>query len=147
MKILSDQEMQELGAKIGRKMRGGEIFELIGDIGAGKTTLTKGIALGLEIDDDVQSPTFTIQRSYQARDNLIMNHYDFYRLEDSGIMSQEITESLNEQKNITIVEWGESVRNVLPLDRIIVRINYLPEIGREVILKIPEKFKYLRESL
>jgi len=147
MKILSDQEMREFGASIGAKLRGGEIIELIGDVGAGKTTLTKGIAEGLGVTDDVQSPSFTIQRSYNARDDLILNHYDFYRLDDAGIMAQEIAESLQSPKNITIVEWGESVRDILPVERIVVHINYLPDTGREIIIEIPEKFTYLNESL
>ena len=147
MIILSDQEMQALGKKIGVKLRGGEVFELIGDIGTGKTTLVKGIALGLKIDDDVQSPTFTIQRSYKARDDLVVNHYDFYRLEYAGIMAQEIEESLYDPKNILVIEWGESVKDVLPPERVIIKIDYLPETGREVTFQIPEKFAYLNEGL
>lgn len=147
MIILSDQEMQALGKKIGVKLRGGEVFELVGDIGTGKTTLVKGIALGLKIDDDVQSPTFTIQRSYKARDDLVVNHYDFYRLEYAGIMAQEIEESLYDPKNILVIEWGESVKDVLPPERVIIKIDYLPETGREVTFQIPEKFAYLNEGL
>jgi len=145
MKILTDVEMRDLGAKIGAVLRGGEIFELVGDVGAGKTTFVKGLAKGLEIDDDVQSPSFTISRIYEGRDGLILSHYDFYRLQDAGIMKMEIAESLKDSRNITVVEWGESVREVLPEARIVVRINYLPENGREIGLEIPGKFGYLRK--
>ena len=135
--------MRAFGTKIGQSLRGGEIFELIGDVGAGKTTFVKGLAVGLEIDDDVQSPSFTINRRYDGRDGLTLSHYDFYRLNDAGIMSMEISESLNDPKIITVVEWGESVQDVLPADRIIVRIDYLPDEGRDVELQIPESFAYL----
>ena len=143
MLIKSDSEMRAFGTKIGQSLRGGEIFELIGDVGAGKTTFVKGLAVGLEIDDDVQSPSFTINRRYDGRDGLTLSHYDFYRLNDAGIMSMEICESLNDPKIITVVEWGESVQDVLPADRIIVRIDYLPDEGRDVELQIPESFAYL----
>lgn len=147
MKILTDEKMRDFGAQIGAKLKGGEVFELIGDVGAGKTTFVKGLAEGLKISDDVQSPSFTISRSYFARDNLTLNHYDFYRLNDAGIMKMEIAESFADKQNITIVEWGENVREVLPQDRITIQINYLPEIGREIELEIPEKYKYLSEML
>lgn len=124
--------MQALGAQIGAALKGGEVFELIGDVGAGKTTFVKGLAQGLEITDDVQSPSFTINRSYQGRDGLTLSHYDFYRLADAGIMSLEIAESLSDPKNIVVVEWGESVRDVLPEKRTVVKITYLPETGRNV---------------
>ena len=143
MLIKSDATMRAFGTKIGQSLRGGEIFELIGDVGAGKTTFVKGLAVGLEIDDDVQSPSFTINRRYDGRDGLTLSHYDFYRLNDAGIMSMEISESLNDPKIITVVEWGESVQDVLPADRIIVRIDYLPDEGRDVELQIPESFAYL----
>lgn len=143
MLIKSDSEMRAFGTKIGQPLRGGEIFELIGDVGAGKTTFVKGLAVGLEIDDDVQSPSFTINRRYDGRDGLTLSHYDFYRLNDAGIMSMEISESLNDPKIITVVEWGESVQDVLPADQIIVRIDYLPDEGRDVELQIPESFAYL----
>ena len=72
--------------------RGGEVLELVGDIGAGKTTLTKGIAQALEINEPVQSPTFTISRVYDSPRGLSLAHYDFYRLGNAGIMSEEIRE-------------------------------------------------------
>jgi tRNA threonylcarbamoyladenosine biosynthesis protein TsaE len=135
VKVLTDAEMRKLGAKIGAELRGGEVFELVGDVGAGKTTFVKGLAQGLEVDDDVQSSSFTINRNYQGRDGLTLSHYDFYRLADAGIMSLEIAESLSEPKNIVVVEWGESVRDVLPKERIVVKITYLPETGRNVEIK------------
>ena len=132
MKVLSDEEMQKLGAEIGAELQGGEVFELVGDVGAGKTTFVKGLAQGLKIIDDIQSPSFTINRNYSARKGLILNHYDFYRLNDAGIMKMEIAESCANLTNITVVEWGESVSDVLPKERTVVKIAYLPDAGREV---------------
>lgn len=61
--------MKDYGERIGRLLKGGECIELVGDVGAGKTTLTKGIANGLGITETVQSPTFSINRTYQARED------------------------------------------------------------------------------
>jgi tRNA threonylcarbamoyladenosine biosynthesis protein TsaE len=107
----------------------------------------KGLAEGLEIDEDVQSPSFTISRIYKALNGLVLSHYDFYRLSDAGIMKMEIAESLNNPQNITVIEWGESIREVLPSTKIIVRINYLPETGREVKFEIPAIFGYLSDII
>ncbi|MFZ2560144.1 MAG: tRNA (adenosine(37)-N6)-threonylcarbamoyltransferase complex ATPase subunit type 1 TsaE [Candidatus Nanoperiomorbaceae bacterium] len=144
MKIVSEIAMIQLGERLGAKLRGGEIIELIGDLGAGKTTLAKGLARGLGITDQIHSPTFTIALNYAARDGLELNHYDFYRLNDPGIMVDEIRESSADPHNVTLIEWGESVRDFLPRERTItIRIDYLPIDGREVNLNIPDKYSYI----
>ena len=101
----------------------------------GKTTLAKGIATGLAIDEDVQSPSFTISRLYNARDRLFLAHYDFYRLQDAGIMANELHETLHDSKTITIVEWANIVSGVLPEDRLSIYITPLSERSRKIELK------------
>lgn len=135
LEVQNETEMKALGERLGVVMGGGEIIELVGDVGAGKTTLTKGIARGLAIDEDVQSPSFTISRVYEARDGLFLAHYDFYRLHDAGIMNSELHETLNDPKTITIVEWGDIVAGVLPADRLSVHITPLSEMTRRVELR------------
>ena len=103
--INSTEEMIEFGKEIGSNLEGGSVLELIGDVGAGKTTFTKGLALGLGVLETVQSPTFTISRVYEG-DNLTLSHYDFYRLNDYGIMKMELAENLSDPQNITVVEWA-----------------------------------------
>src|SRR5690606_31436121 len=138
IEVLSAENMKELGAMIGERLVGGECLELIGDVGAGKTTFTKGLALGLGIDEDIQSPSFTISRVYEARDNLRLDHYDFYRLPDPGILEYEFAESLADDQVITVVEWGESVENILPDNRIVVQITATADEVREVTFKGPQ---------
>jgi tRNA threonylcarbamoyladenosine biosynthesis protein TsaE len=145
--IPNDESMRALGVKIGAALHGGEVFELIGDVGAGKTTFVKGLAAGLAIDDDVQSPSFTINRRYKGRDELTLSHYDFYRLNDAGIMNMEVAESLSEPGTITVVEWGESIKDVLPSSRIVITINYLPDEGRTVEIQLPESAGYLNDTM
>lgn len=105
--------MIEFGKEIGSNLEGGSVLELIGDVGAGKTTFTKGLALGLGVLETVQSPTFTISRVYEG-DNLTLSHYDFYRLNDYGIMKMELAENLSDPQNITVVEWGGELADILP---------------------------------
>ena len=133
--IRGEAEMKAFAEKIGRQLRGGEVFELIGDIGAGKTTFTKGLASGLAIDDDVQSPSFTISRMYEGRDGIQLAHYDFYRLDDPGIMTQEIRELVHDPTTVTVIEWADVVEGVLPEDRIQLRISSPSEALRHVEIK------------
>ena len=143
MKIKSETELVELGRKIGREvLTGGEfpvVFELIGDVGAGKTTLTRGIAEGLGIREPVTSPSFMISKRYSIPcsggfQGGELVHYDFYRLNEPGLMKNELEETLGEKNAVIIIEWGESVRGVLPKETKTIKINYLEDGGREVIL-------------
>lgn len=134
--LLSEPAMREFGQTIGRQLKGGEVIELIGDVGAGKTTLAKGIAAGLGVDEDVQSPSFTISRTYQtARPDLLLAHYDFYRLTDPGIMADELDEVIHDKGVVTIVEWAEIVDQVLPEGHIRIMITPTSETARRVVVE------------
>lgn len=126
--------MKAWASTIGAALSGGEYIELIGDVGAGKTTFTKGLAVGLKIDEVVQSPTFTISRVYDCRDGLRLAHYDFYRLADPGIMADELSETLNDEKTVTVIEWGDVVSHVRPNDYLRVNIESPSETVRQVTL-------------
>jgi tRNA threonylcarbamoyladenosine biosynthesis protein TsaE len=132
IEVTSEDEMKQWGAKLGALLVGGEIIELIGDVGAGKTTLTKGIATGMQIDETVQSPSFTISRVYEAPSGVRLAHYDFYRLQDAGIMADELHETLHDEKTVTIIEWAGIVDGVLPSDHIKISISALTEADRRV---------------
>ncbi len=122
MKSLDDTK--QFAALVGARLQGGEVLELTGDVGSGKTTFTKGLAEGLGVDDDVQSPSFTISRFYTGRDELELHHYDFYRLQDPGIMRYDLAESTGDTRAITVVEWAETVVDVLPAERTIISFTY-----------------------
>lgn len=125
-------EMLTFGEHVGRLLKGGEIVVLIGDIGAGKTTFTKGLARGLDINETIQSPTFTISRRYNARDDLELIHYDFYRLSEAGIMRAELSEALADAQAVTVIEWGQVVEDVLPRDALTITIGSPSEEEREL---------------
>lgn len=148
IEVNSESEMKQLGKKLGALLAGGEILELVGDVGAGKTTLTKGIGEGMAVDDDVQSPSFTISRVYDARDDLQLAHYDFYRLHDPGIMTAELHETLSDARVATVIEWAEIVSGVLPEDRLTITITSPTESSRQVALRAGgAKSKKLLEEL
>lgn len=130
--IHSEAAMKEFGEEIAKKLEGGECLEFIGDVGAGKTTLIKGIAKGLGSKDEVQSPSFTINRVYKAKDKIDIYHYDFYRLHDAGIIQHELEESVHDPNKITLIEWGESIREILPKEHITIKIEPTSEESRKV---------------
>ena len=132
IEVASEQETKELGHKIGRILKGGEVFQLIGDVGAGKTTFVKGLASGLGVEDDVQSPSFTISRVYDARNGLTLVHYDFYRLIDPGIMANELDEMVHDPKTITVIEWADIVEGVLPESHYTLRLTAPTETSRSI---------------
>lgn len=132
--VMSEQEMRALGEKLGSFLKGGEVIELVGDVGAGKTTFTKGLALGLGIDEDIQSPSFTISRVYDARDGLLLSHYDFYRLNDAGIMANELTETTQDPTAITVIEWADIVEGILPAHRLRIEFSAPSETTRSLVL-------------
>lgn len=132
IEVTSEQAMREFGEKLGALFTGGEVIELVGDVGAGKTTLTKGVAVGMGIDETVQSPTFTISRVYDAPSGLRLAHYDFYRLGDAGIMANELHEAAHDAQTVTIVEWAGVVDGVLPADRLHIHITSPAETTRRV---------------
>lgn len=146
--VQSEAEMIELGKSLGLIVRGGDVIELIGDVGAGKTTFTKGLALGLGVSDPVQSPTYTISREYDARDGLELRHYDFYRLNEAGIMSSELSESIGDDLGVTVVEWSGVVEDILPADRLQINIVADGENSRVVSINpLGDRSKQLMENL
>jgi tRNA threonylcarbamoyladenosine biosynthesis protein TsaE len=132
--LQSELDTRTFAQRLGALLRGGEVIELVGDVGAGKTTFTKGLALGLGVEEDVQSPSFTISRVYDARDGLALAHYDFYRLADAGILRDELREAIHDPTIITVIEWADIVEGVLPEDRI--RITFSTPSESERLLQV-----------
>jgi tRNA threonylcarbamoyladenosine biosynthesis protein TsaE len=132
--LTSEEAMKAWGAHVGAVLLGGEYIELVGDVGAGKTTFTKGLALGMGITDTIQSPTFTINRVYDTASGLRLQHYDFYRLNDAGIMADELAETSSDPKNIIVIEWGDIVSGVRPQDYLQLQFSSPSENTREVTL-------------
>lgn len=134
--VHSENEMKQFGARLGALLAGGETIELVGDVGAGKTTLTKGIALGMGIDEEVQSPSFTISRIYEAVNHLRLAHYDFYRLNDAGIMANDLDETVHDKNTVTIIEWADIIKGILPEDHVCIHLTSPTEETRLVEVRV-----------
>lgn len=136
-------QTRRLGEAIGVSLRGGEVLELVSDLGGGKTTFVGGLALGFGSPDPVASPSFTISYVYTRPDNKRLHHYDFYRLQEAGVMAHELAEIESDKDAVIAVEWGDIVHDLLPRERITVRISALTEDVRSFEFNFIEEFEYL----
>lgn len=140
----SSAETERLGSLLGCKLNGGEVIELRSDLGGGKTTFVKGLAAGAGISKTVTSPTFTLNRIYPGK-HLTIYHYDFYRLDDPGILADQLAESINDDRGVVVIEWANIVKDVLPDQHI--SIEFKPTANnpdeRQISFFYPEKFRKL----
>ena len=111
----------ELGERLGRAVEPGDLLCLWGELGAGKTQLTKGVARGLGIDDTVNSPTFVLMSEYAGRVRLF--HVDLYRLADASDALAGGVVDERQADGVTVVEWPDRLRDVLPVSRLDVVID------------------------
>jgi tRNA threonylcarbamoyladenosine biosynthesis protein TsaE len=129
----SPQDTKNLGTSLGKLLKGGEIILLHGDLGAGKTLLTKGIAEGLGVEDPsaVVSPSFTLVNIYKAK--LDIAHVDLYRLDSDEIYELGL-EDYMDQEHVIVVEWAEKVHDFFSGNIVDVSIEYMGESTRKVTL-------------
>ena len=131
MKINSEQEMIDFAAHI-LSRAASPVIELVGDVGAGKTTFVKGLAKGLGVKEPVTSPSFMISKAYACADGRNLIHYDFYRLSEPGLMAEDLAENLKNLNNIVVIEWSDSVKDILPENHTVINIKYNDDGSREV---------------
>jgi tRNA threonylcarbamoyladenosine biosynthesis protein TsaE len=143
----SSEATEQLAETLGRRLRGGEVIELVSDLGGGKTTFTRGLVRGTGSTAKVASPTFTLSREYQAP-KFIVAHFDFYRLSEGGIVADELAEFIGDPGYVCVVEWGDIVDDVLPEQRLTVRIErtHASENVRRITYGYPAELKYLVED-
>jgi tRNA threonylcarbamoyladenosine biosynthesis protein TsaE len=146
---LSSDATSAIGEQLGHSCRGGELFVLSSDLGGGKTTFTKGLASGLGSSNMVNSPTFMVERVYDCRDGIKLHHFDFYRLSEGGMVARELSEVLEDPKAVVVVEWGDIVSEILPLDhiRIVIERQADRKDSRSIKVSYPNKFSYIFEGL
>ena len=109
----SETDTFELGVKIGKEAKPGDVFTLLGDLGVGKTALTKGVAQGLEITEPICSPTFTIVQVYEDG-RIPFYHFDVYRIGDVEEMDEIGYEDYFYGDGLTLVEWANLIEEILP---------------------------------
>lgn len=136
----------DLGKQIGARLKGGECIELVSDVGGGKTTFVRGLAEGAGSSDHVSSPTFTISKVYKAPHFDIV-HFDFYRLQEAGLIEHEIEEAVYDATSVIVVEWSDIVRHVLPEERLRIALTATDTDSRSIELSCPTKLAYLIEDI
>jgi len=135
MKIISNSEKQtfKIANEFAKKLSGGEVLCLLGDLGAGKTAFIKGLASGLGVKNIITSPTFVLMKVYEGKNKIILSHIDAYRL-DSGAELQYIgaDEYLNDSNCITAIEWADRVKDIWPKNKILIKFKILEGNKREI---------------
>jgi tRNA threonylcarbamoyladenosine biosynthesis protein TsaE len=127
---------------MGRKVRGGEVIELISDLGGGKTAFVRGLASGMGSRDAVRSPSFTLSNQYRGG-RLTLYHFDFYRLAQPGIMKDELAEVLADPQAVVAVEWADIIEDILPPERLTIHIKTTAETARKLTFEYPDTLQYL----
>lgn len=131
----SEQETFNFASNFAKNLKGGEILCLIGDLGAGKTTFTKGIAHGLNLKKNVTSPTFVFMKVYDLKKDKIkkMVHIDAYRIKsENDIEAIGALEYFGEPDTITIIEWADNIKKLLPPGCQFIKLSSLNENTREI---------------
>lgn len=128
--IFSIEEMYELGHKIATQVPSGTVIGLLGDLGAGKTTLVRGVAKYLHINEVVQSPTFNIMKLYLKGDRPLI-HIDAYRLADLNT-DIGLDEYIGYETGITMIEWPLFIEDLLPKNTLWIKITNVGETSRHI---------------
>ncbi|MBP7056230.1 MAG: tRNA (adenosine(37)-N6)-threonylcarbamoyltransferase complex ATPase subunit type 1 TsaE [Candidatus Omnitrophica bacterium] len=134
MKLISKNpdETILIGQRLARELRRGSVVALIGDLGSGKTVLTKGIAKGLGVKNSlyVNSPTFVIIKEYKGK--VPLYHFDLYRLNHSSLLDMENFEEYFYGDGVTVIEWADKIREHLPPQRVEVKMKVTGEGERKI---------------
>ncbi|HSQ78499.1 MAG TPA: tRNA (adenosine(37)-N6)-threonylcarbamoyltransferase complex ATPase subunit type 1 TsaE [Nitrospirota bacterium] len=143
----SPEQTWRIGELLGELLGPGDLVCLYGDLGAGKTSLSYGIALGLEVKEQyITSPTFTFVNEYEGR--VPLYHIDLYRLEDPEELENIGFEEYLGSDGVTVIEWAERAEDELPGERLSVYLNYVNDNSREIgFLPEGERYQKLLDAL
>lgn len=137
---------EHIAELLAKNLRGNETIELISDLGGGKTTFVRGLVRGTGSSSHVSSPTFKISNTYKAPHFEIV-HYDFYRLNDAGLMRHELADVIDDPKTVIVVEWAVIIHDILPSQRVTVRLKTLDEQSRSIEITVPAPLAYLLDGV
>ena len=146
--INSVEQTTQLGINLGRLLNAGDIVCLTGDLGTGKTHITKGIAKGLNIDDNITSPTFTIVNEYDSG-RLKLNHFDVYRVSDPDEVYAIGFDDYIFSDAVSVIEWANYIEEILPEDLLHIKIEKDLSKGDDyrkiTITPYGERYDYIKE--
>ncbi|MFA5374872.1 MAG: tRNA (adenosine(37)-N6)-threonylcarbamoyltransferase complex ATPase subunit type 1 TsaE [Dehalococcoidia bacterium] len=129
----SPEETQRFGKELGHLARAGDVILLVGNLGAGKTCLTQGIAWGLDIDGYARSPSFVVVNEYKGR--LPMYHIDLYRLDNIAEIADLGLDDYLYGHGLCVVEWADKALDLMPPQNLLIKIDLLSENERRLELK------------
>lgn len=135
----SPEETIEFAKRVGKLLRGGDILAYRGGLGAGKTTFTRGLALGMGLPDDVSSPTFALVNEYR-NENVTMYHFDMYRIMNAEALETTGFYDYMSEDSVIVCEWSENIAGCLPDGTVTVTIKRLGENEREIVVEGDERF-------
>ena len=133
------KKTQAIGEKLGKLAAVGDIILLQGDLGVGKTCLTQGIAHGLDITENVISPTFVLVREYRGR--LPLYHIDLYRLDFLEEMADLGLDDYFDGGGVCVVEWANKGFDILPMEHLLIEIEHISAMKRKLIF-VPKGQRY-----
>lgn len=137
--LISKSALQtiNIGKRLGKVLKKGDIIALVGDLGSGKTTLTSGIAAGLEVKDYVRSPTFTLINEYQGR--IPLYHFDLYRLSCLTDLEELGYQEYFYGEGATIIEWAQKCKELLPQNHLRIELKVVDKgKSRQINIFLPE---------
>lgn len=121
--LRNEEETIQFGLDLGKRLQKGDIIALIGDLGTGKTALTKAIARGMGVAETITSPTFTIVQEYRSG-RLPLYHFDVYRIADPEEMYELGYEEYFFGEGVCVIEWADLIEELLPKETKIIRLEY-----------------------
>lgn len=136
----SPEETIALAEKIGRCLRAGDCIAYYGDLGAGKTTFTRGIAKGMGLPDEVSSPTFAIVNEYHGKGSLSLYHFDMYRIIGSDELETTGFYDYPMEESVFAVEWSENIEDAFPDNAIRIEIERIDDDSRKITIEGDERF-------
>lgn len=135
----SAAETIALGRLIGERIHGGDCIAYRGGLGAGKTTITRGIAVGMGLEDDVTSPTFALVNEYRG-DRISLCHFDMYRITSQDDLETTGFFDYMDEDTALAVEWSENIDGSLPPDTVYISIERVGDTERRIIIDGDERF-------
>lgn len=135
----SPEETIDAAKKLGSMLHAGDIIAYQGGLGAGKTTFTRGLAIGLGLGDNVFSPTFSLVNEYKGK-NISLYHFDMYRIGGEDDLESTGFYDYPFEDNIVAVEWSENIADFLPENTIYITISRIDDDTREIIIENGGKY-------
>ncbi len=139
----SPGETEDVGRKMAEGLRGGEVIALRGGLGAGKTTFTRGLAVGMGLPDEVSSPTFALVNEYRGK-NVTMYHFDMYRIMNAEALETTGFYDYMSEDSVIVCEWTENIEGCLPKNTVNITIEHMGEDVREITVEGDERFDGFR---